>query len=93
MPRTFDCIEVRQDVCPIQKDYTFYYDDMRWWSTKNIMHKYFVSPATKVKGDKGGHFNVQGTISNWSDNVGSLCFSCQKQHMYSRMNMPYLRSG
>jgi hypothetical protein len=24
----FDCIEVRHDISPIQKEYTFYYDDM-----------------------------------------------------------------
>ena len=63
MPRTFDCIEVRQDVSPIQKDYMLYYDDIRWWSTKGKYYeKYIASPATKVKGDKDGHFYVQGTI-------------------------------
>ena len=41
---------------------------------KNTMHQYSISPATKAKGDKDGHFNVTGTILNWPDNVGSLCF-------------------
>ena len=53
------------------------------------MHQYSVAPANKVKGNKGGHFSVQGTIMSWSDNVGSLCFGCQKQCKYSSMNVPY----
>jgi hypothetical protein len=67
-----------------------YLDSIR---KKNIIHEYSISPASKVNGDKGGHLVSRGTILNWSDNVGSLCFSCQKQHVYSSKNTSYVWSG
>jgi hypothetical protein len=37
------------------------------------MHWYSISPATKVKGDKVGHFNVQGTIQ--TDQIMSVPYA------------------
>jgi hypothetical protein len=40
------------------------YDIYLSYTTKGRMDLYSVSPTTKVKGNKGGHFNVRGTILN-----------------------------